>query len=161
MLKKISPSLITYYICCAFLFSSTFLVNKFNEQNSRTIISWDIAGYYLYLPAFLYDDPGKLNNLEYIRNNYAPFGDGFYQALKQPNGNYVIKYPYGQALMFLPAFAVGHVWAKLGGYPVDGFSLPYQVSFTMGCVLFAFFGFKEVCQFCRIGGFTRTLQPSN
>ncbi len=141
MLKRPPPlSLLIYYICCVFLLGSTFLVNKFNEQNSRTIISWDIAGYYLYLPAFFYDNPGKINNLESIKEKYSPFGDGFYQALKQPNGNYVIKYPYGQALMFFPAFAVGHLCAKLTGYPVDGFSLPYQISFTIGCVFFSFLG---------------------
>ena len=85
-------------------------------------ITWDKFGYYLYLPAFFYDDPAKLNNFQHMLEIYNPGGG--YAALKAPNGNYVMKYSCGMALMYLPGFAIGHFAAKIFGYPVDGLSYP-------------------------------------
>lgn len=103
----------------------------------KAIISWDVAGYYWYLPAFFYDDPGEMNNYDHLQQIYNPGGN--YQALKAPKGNYIMKYSCGQALMYLPAFICGHVAANVFSYTVDGFSLPYQIainiqSLAIGCL---------------------------
>jgi len=51
-----------------------------------------------------------------------------------------MKYPIGMALMYLPGFAVAHFWAKIAGYPVDGFSYPYQFCIAIEAILVAFIG---------------------
>lgn len=117
------------------------MVKKWNSPGTQAVLAWDAGGYYLYLPSFFYDDLGRLDKIGYITQKYAPFGDGpFYNAFKLPNGNHVMKYAMGQAFMFLPWFGIAHLWAKFGGYPVDGFSYPYQFSILMGCIFFAFVG---------------------
>lgn len=133
--KVTSKQVLLFCIC--FLIASNFFFRVVEKRMMGTI-TWDIFGYYLYLPAFFYDDPGKLNNTDSLLTKYNPTG-GFYQAFKIPNGNYVMKYSCGQAIMYLPAFAVAHVVAKNFGYVVDGMSLPYQAavnfeSLLMGCI---------------------------
>lgn len=49
-----------------------------------------------------------------------------YQLSDAPNGNRVIKYPVGIAIMTLPFFVLGHLYALVFGYTPDGFSAPYQ-----------------------------------
>lgn len=133
-------SFFAYFFCCVFLLSVAFIDRKWNDTGTNALISWDIAGYYLYLPSFFYDDLGKLNNIPYIQEHYAPFGGDFYSAFKLPDGNHVLKYPSGQAIMMLPAFGIAHFWAKCAGYPVDGFSWPYQFCLAMNSLLVAFLG---------------------
>ncbi len=141
MNTKTRISLAAYFICCAFLLTVAFLNKKWEDKGSQALISWDIAGYYLYLPSFFYDDLGKLNNISYIKETYDnPFGGDFYSAFKMPDGNHVMKYSSGQSIMFLPGFTVAHFWAKWGGYPVDGFSWPYQFCLAMNGLLFSFVG---------------------
>ncbi|MFI5134446.1 MAG: hypothetical protein ACHQD9_01205 [Chitinophagales bacterium] len=101
-------------------------------------ITWDKFGYYLYLPTFFYDDPGKVNNFQHLIHTYNPGGD--YQAMKAPNGNFIMKYSSGMAVMYLPGFIVGHVAASLFNYPVDGMSLPYQVALNFESLLIAILG---------------------
>lgn len=63
------------------------------------------------------------------------------QAFVHESGNYVMKYPLGQAIAYSPWFALGHAWAKASTqYPADGFSYPYQVAISWGSLLVAFFG---------------------
>src|SRR3954462_3363003 len=92
-----------------------FLPQKWERPGNGAVISWDIAGYWLYLPSFFYDDLGKLNNYDALFDKYNPSNKD--QAFIHPQtGNYVMNYPCGQAIINLPAFAAGHLWAKSGGY---------------------------------------------
>lgn len=68
------------------------------------ILSWDVFGYYLYLPfKFIYHDLGLTNDsvVHSIIAEYQNTGT-FYQASKLPNGNYVMKYSMG--ISFLCSF---------------------------------------------------------
>ncbi len=106
------------------------------------MISWDIFGYYLYLPAtFLHHDIGlhDFSWVQHILDTYHPTA-GFYQAYPGPEGAYVMKYPMGLALLYLPFFFAGHVAAWLSGMPADGFSMPYQVAIAFGSVVYAIIG---------------------
>lgn len=92
------------------------------------ILSWDVFGYYLYLPlTFIYHDLG-LNNENIIHEIIDKYHNSatFYQAIKLPAGNYVMKYSMGMSILYSPFFFIGHLYAKLSSYPADGFSLPYQ-----------------------------------
>lgn len=116
----------TFILCSLFLIASTFTTKRWNNPYNA-VISWDAAGYYLYLPSFFYDDLGKIHKAGDIVNKYNPFGCSFEDANKKVNDNYIIKYTCGVALMELPAFIAAHYWSKAGNYPLDGFSYPYQI----------------------------------
>lgn len=102
---------------------------NWGQNNNYGVLAWDNFGYYLYLPAtFIYDDL-KIEHLEWvhdIREKYKP-SDGFYQAHFIEEGTHVIQYTMGMAVIYMPAFWAGHLYALASdNYPADGFSAPYQ-----------------------------------
>lgn len=133
-------SLSTFIILCYILFRVAFLFQKWDRPGTEATLSWDVFGYYLYLPATLiYEDLGGLGFWEDIWPDYRPAGD-FHHAVKQPDGQYVMKYPIGMALMYLPFFLLAHGYAALAGFPMDGFSWPYQFFVSMGGIVYAVLG---------------------
>lgn len=146
------------------------------QWDRNEILTWDVFGYYLYLPAnFIYNDP-KLENEQWVKDimmkypvstaqhhvlkrlieeypdsphllditkdviRQYPVEPMFYQALQGPQGNRVILYTQGQAMLFAPFFFLAHATAEAGGWPADGFSWPYQFAIAMGCLLYTFIG---------------------
>ena len=110
--------------------------------NYCKILNWDIFGYYLYLPAyFIYHDLGikDMGFINHIFATYDPSGS-FYQAFAVPGHNWVMKYPMGIAILYSPFYFIGHLYAKLSGYPVDGFSMPYQASIALGGLIYTIIG---------------------
>ncbi len=107
--------------------------------------SWDVFGYYLYLPAtIIYEDIGLTNKawLDEIMKMYDP-SSTLYQLNTQANG-FSIKYTQGMAWLYLPFFLIGHVIAKLSSFPADGFSAPYQWSVNIGMLIYLLVGFKAL-----------------
>lgn len=103
-----------------------FYYPKWNKETTEATISWDVSGYYWYLPAFfIYEDVRKIDFSQKILDTYRPTPE-LLQAFKHPNGNYIFKYSSGQAILMFPGFVSGHLAAKLLKYPQDGFSRPYQ-----------------------------------
>jgi len=102
-------------------------------------ITWDVAGYYMYLPSVFYDWFTNPQNVGYIMENYRPMPE-WYGTIKLGNGNQVMRYTGGQAIMYTPAFFIAHIWAKISGYPVDGFSYPYQFCLNWWSTLVAIAG---------------------
>ena len=111
---------------------------------SPSVISWDTYGYYLYLPQTIIHGDLGIENYEPVANALASAhveSDTFYQAMKAPNtGEWVIKYPIGLALLYLPFFLLATCFAWIGGYPVDGFSLPFQHAMTLGSMFYMLLG---------------------
>jgi len=108
----------------------------------NNVLSWDIFGYYLYLPLlFIYQDIG-LKDYTIIQNIIDTYQNTstFYQAMPSHDGNWVLKYPMGMSLLYSPWFLVGHIWAWLSTYPSDGFSYPYQASLLYGSFLYTAYG---------------------
>ncbi len=106
------------------------------------ILSWDIFGYYLYLPfSFIYGDLA-LSNLSSVEEVLAVYQntDTLYQLVPYEDNN-LIKYPIGWALLNLPFFIVGHLIALFSPYPADGFSAPYQLSILVGSLVYLILGF--------------------
>jgi hypothetical protein len=135
-------SLHAFWCCVFFLTATAFLYYpRWKQANTEATISWDVSGYYLYLPAALiYGDMKGLAFFPEIEQKYHP-GPGMGQAFKdEKSGNYVMKYSAGQALQFLPWFLVAHIGASILGYPADGFSLPYQLAISWGSLFIAFLG---------------------
>lgn len=105
-------------------------------------LTWDVFGYYLYLPAnIIYDDPGLKDAvwLNKIMETYEP-SSTLYQLVPGVDGSKVIKYTSGLALIYTPFFYVAHWLAPVLGYPADGFSLPYQLILSLGGIIWAILG---------------------
>jgi len=92
---------------------------KWSKGHTEAILSWDVSGYYMYLPAtFIYHDLKKCDFGEKIITDYQPTYD-FHQAFEHKSGNRVMKYSMGQAVMFTPAFLVGHLIASIDNHISD------------------------------------------
>lgn len=106
------------------------------------IFSWDVFGYYLYLPmTFIYHDLG-MRDFSVVEGIIAKYQNtvSFYQATQMPSGDWVMRYNIGLAVLYSPFFFIGHLIAVLSGLPADGFSAPYQYSVWGGCILYTFAG---------------------
>ena len=136
MIKKnlwIYP-LLTILIC---FFSIRDLNSRFNRS-----INGDAKGYYAYLPAlFIYQD-SEYNFLEAIELKYYPEDGSHYKAFKnkQKNGKYVNKCFPGLALFYLPFFLISMLFACILQFPIDGYSVPFQLGIGLAHVVYLFLG---------------------
>ena len=113
---------------------------KWKMSKTEATISWDVSGYYFYLPAlFIYKDIEKVAFRDSVVQAYE-MSSGAYQAYDIENGNRVMKYSSGMALQYLPFFAIAHIAATWSNYPTDGFSLPYQMGIGIGSLFIALIG---------------------
>lgn len=113
---------------------------KWQMPATEATISWDVSGYYFYLPAaFIYKDLKKVAFRDSIVQAYG-MSKAPYQAYNHPSGNRVMKYSAGMAVQYLPFFALGHAAARASSYPADGFSRPYQMAISLGSLLVAILG---------------------
>lgn len=136
-------SLYSLLFCYVFIMvSAIFISPKWEKQRTEATLSWDVSGYYMYLPAiFIYKDIKQCRFLDSILVTYYPTPNKQQVFLHPASGNYVMKYASGQALMMLPFFTMAHCYAKLSGtYPADGFSYPYQKAIGLGMLFFSLLG---------------------
>lgn len=138
---RVRASLIAYFLCCGVILGTGLLYYpKWKEDRTEATLSWDVSGYYFYLPAaFIYKDLKQLEFKDEVLAKYHPTPE-FLQARQWRNGNYVMKYSAGMALQYLPFFASAHAWANLTHHPPDGFSRPYQFAIFIGGLLVALIG---------------------
>lgn len=134
-------SLYTWLLAVLFLFAvNLFYYPKWKYANTEATISWDVSGYYMYLPAiFIYQDLHQVAFRHEIQEKYQPAGSA-YQAFEHWSGNHIMKYSAGMAVQYLPFFLVAHAVAEPLGYPADGFSRPYQLAISLGSLLVAALG---------------------
>src|SRR5690606_9752594 len=144
MISKMNRfSKIALALCYGLLFYTAFAVYpKWEKTRKEATISWDVSGYYFYLPAlFIYKDIKQLSFKDSILEKYHPtpnFMQGFYDEV---SGNYIMKYASGQALLMSPFFGLAHFWAAQSSqYPADGFSFPYQICLGIGFFLYGLVG---------------------
>jgi hypothetical protein len=128
-------------LCYALLLGTAiFYYPKWEQPNTEATLSWDVSGYYFYLPAaFIYKDLKQAAFKDEIQEKYRP-ASGPYQVFEHPSGNYVMKYSAGLAVQYLPFFLAAHAIAEPLGYPADGFSKPYQAAISFGSLLMALLG---------------------
>ncbi|MEM6723218.1 MAG: hypothetical protein AAF598_04215 [Bacteroidota bacterium] len=142
----------------AWIFVSLFILGvgffgypKWKKAQTEATISWDVAGYYWYLPATLiYQDIKKLEFRDSIIQTYMPiprFDQGFPHG---PDQNLVLKYPIGISILYSPAFLVGHLIAKNSSYPADGYSAPYQFMLSLWSMIVAILGLYVLRKVLRI-----------
>jgi hypothetical protein len=124
-------------------YASFFFYPRWKNAGSEATISWDVSGYYWYLPSvFIYNDLKHQAFKDDILKKYLPTNNptDFQQAIRLENGDYVMKYASGMAVMYLPFFATAHFIAPVLGYPQDGFSVPYQFAIQFGGLLISLIG---------------------
>jgi hypothetical protein len=124
------------------LFFTQFYYSFAIYNNSGNLFSWDILGYYMYLPfTIIHHDPGITNQavIDQIFKLYEP-SNGLYQAFTIPNGNRIPGYTIGMTVLYFPFFLIAHAWALLTGYPADGFSFPYQFCISNGIMVYILAG---------------------
>lgn len=117
------------------------VVTRFSS-NIESVLTWDIFGYYLYLPAkFIYKDLAISDQswLKELMHTYEP-SSTLYQLVTIENGNAVIKYSSGVAILYAPFFFIAHALAPVLGYPADGLSAPYQLAILIGSLIWAIAG---------------------
>ncbi len=134
-------SFLAFLACTVSMFyCSYFFFPKWEKPATEATISWDVSGYYWYLPSiFIYKDLRHQKAKDEIINKYHPDNLEFQQAFLV-NGNYVMKYSSGMAIMYFPFFTVANLLAKPLGYPQDGFSAPYQFAIQTGGLLVSLLG---------------------
>lgn len=129
------------------IFSSIVFI-KLSDKNlgkngNYGVVDWDNFGYYLYLPAsFIYNDVKlqSTNWVEHVQKKYD-LSTSFYQAHHIENGNKIIQYSSGVAIIYSPAFFIGHLIASIStNYPPNGFSKPYQVAILVETIFFVLLG---------------------
>ena len=87
---------------------------KWQKPLTEATISWDVSGYYHYLPAiFIYKDILQQDWMNGINQQYLP-STAYDQAIGHHNsGNKVNKYAIGQAVLFSPFFLLAHGYTTL------------------------------------------------
>jgi len=106
------------------------------------ILSWDVFGYYLYLPAaFIYHDL-QITDITWVQHLIEQYQttSTLYQATAVPDGGMVLKYSMGMALLNAPGFFFAHLICLIGGIRADGFSLPYQYAWAITGLIFTAIG---------------------
>jgi hypothetical protein len=120
-----SPTLSIVAVALAGLVAYVLVYRHYLDPHQFPVIRADGFGYYSYLPAYLLErDP----TFHLFVSQHLPgvplVTTGF--SLDATTGNYLNRYPIGEAVMLLPFFLVGHAAAVLAGRPADGFSLMEQ-----------------------------------
>jgi hypothetical protein len=112
------------------------------QNDWRTFLWADQAGYFVYLPAhFIYDWDARKFPVE------LEAGTGYGFQLDTLHHKIRTKYPIGTALLQAPFFLIAHTYALIGTEQANGFSQPYiyavqLAGITWGCIgLFSLFGF--------------------
>ena len=136
--------------CLWILAVGLFYYPKWKQEGTEATLSWDVSGYYFYLPAtFIYRDLDRLAFKDSLLARYRP-ATSPYQSWQLPNGKWVMKYASGMALMYSPAFFLAHALAPAFGYPADGFSYPYQLAIGLWSLVVALVGLVFLYRVLRV-----------
>jgi hypothetical protein len=130
------PSLTALFLICFVL--SIYRISHVRENE----ISWDVLGYYLYLPAtFVHQDP-LLKDINWLKktNDEKKLAGTLYMISQNEKGETMYFFLMGMAILYLPFFFAGSLFANILGFPVDGFSPPYQYSIAIGCLFYSLVG---------------------
>jgi len=66
-------SILAFFLCCAMVIGTALWYPKWEQPQTEATLSWDVMGYYLYLPAaIIYKDLKKLSFKDDIVEKYHP-----------------------------------------------------------------------------------------
>lgn len=130
------------YSLWAMICAMSFVVLFRSTHIEKNELSWDVFGYYLWLPAtFIYDDPGMKDRawVEQVNEKYEASGT-LYQLSTNDEGEPIYFFLMGMSIFYAPFFLIGHGIAAITGAPMDGFSAPYQYSMVFGGIFYTLLG---------------------
>lgn len=125
-----------------FILISLFVVSYRITHVGEKEISWDVLGYYLYLPStFIHHDP-LLTDIEWLKklNQEKDLAGTLYMVSTNDNGEPMYFFLMGMSLFYMPFFILASVYSYLFNYPVDGFSMPYQYFLVIGGIIYTIIG---------------------
>jgi len=105
-------------------------------------LSWDVLGYYLPLPStFIHHDP-LLNDISWLKelNQQKHLTGTLYMLSTNDAGDTMYFFFLGMSILYLPFFFLGNLIASIGGYPLDGFSPPYEYAMVIGAIFYTIVG---------------------
>ncbi len=142
-MKSYSLSKITLIFAYLIIFiSAFFFYPKWEKRDQELTISWDVSGYYLYLPSiFIYKDIIEFKFYDSILTKYKPTPNFQQVITDKKSKQLVIKYTSGQAIAMLPFFLIADNYCKFQSYfQRDGYSYPYQKVIGVGMLLYTILG---------------------
>lgn len=118
--KSLKPYIGYLAILWAILIAASIHYNANRpDRLSNPTLTYDVAGYYMYLPAtFIYDDLRTFSFKDTLHSPEIAVGihEGKYA---EKTGNFVFKYSSGMALQYLPAFSISFkYWRAQGIKPI-------------------------------------------
>jgi hypothetical protein len=117
-----------------------------NEDYKATIKS-DGRGYYAYLPAFiLYGDPTFKKSHD-VEQKLNPQSGDYWYLNKTVDNQFYNKYFPGIALLQIPFFLIAVFLSYIFGFPIDGYSPTFLISFLVGSLVYGFLGILFFKQF--------------
>ena len=135
------------------IFAAAF-IPKFSaiyQGEDRCVCAYDGFGYYMYNPA-LFSKGSLFMSPEWaqgLQNEYCG-GTEAYQLVQHKNSEYLDVYYMGLAYLQMPAYLIGEVFARILGYPTDGFSTPYYIAYLLNVLLFIFLGLLYLRKLLRL-----------
>ena len=139
----LKTSSISYYIAglCGLIIITHSLLHHLGGTDPVNVISWDVYGYYVYLPAvFNYSDPVYYSFLTDHFENYSISGN-LYQVQEVVDGRKAPIYTIGLAIIWLPMYTIANIIAWVSpSYAMDGLSGPYQWGIIVTCWVFTLMG---------------------
>lgn len=109
---------------------------NFNQERWKyhNVIESDVANYYSYLPAIIYEKDLSLSFLYDTKN--VEIESKLYKPNFTSKNKPVIKMSIGMAYTYLPFFGLAHFYAKSFDYPIDGYSAPYQFAIQFSTLFY-------------------------
>ena len=129
------PSIISIILICLTVTEVHLNLVRYKQLN---VITWDIVGYYSYLPATFIDKELSLNFI--TPENKKEYAGVKYAYVDDKSGNHVIKYSMGMAMLYAPFFLTAHIMAQPLGYSADGYSEIYHFFIEFSGLFYLLFG---------------------
>lgn len=107
--------------------------NKWQDKNWKSIITSDGSGYYAYLPCMFINHNFDFKKLEGLNK-------GLMESCYPKNGKFYDKYFIGVSVLLTPFFLLAYFLSYLFGYPLDGYSLPFQFGAAAGGLFYLMVG---------------------
>jgi hypothetical protein len=134
---------LAYIILVAIAFFTAAAFMRYYPKTD-SIFYGDAQGYYMYLPAmFQYHN---LDSMPYlptdrdIPSSVMWYAEGMRGQAPTPKGYILNQYTYGVALMELPFYAAGHLYAGITNQNQNGYSPPYENAIRWSSIVYCVLG---------------------
>ena len=133
-----------------------YLSGIFENEAVFSIILGDGQGYYGYLVALFIEQSFDWETV--IRACTANYPEGNWAEFTvQTESGLINKYFVGTSVLMLPSFLVALVYSWFAGFPLDGYSMPFQNAMAIGAMTYAAVGAAFLNDFLMKKGFSRTI----